>query len=97
MLGEEVPAIEFVALTFDGTLRAGRTAVVCKAEMLRCDVTLPFVLGTEGAGTAGEGEGTGKWPGMCCCNVFPERRRVLEWGMAAQRATGILLWALFLD
>ena len=84
MLSEKIFPVEFVAFAFDCTLWAGRTAVVCQAEMLRCDVAFPFVLGAEGASTAGEREGAGKRSGMRCSNVLAERGRVLERGVAAE-------------
>jgi hypothetical protein len=72
MLCEEIFAVELVAFTLNRALRTRRTAVKCKAEMLRCDVTLPFVLRAERASTAGEGEGAWEWSGMSGGDVFSE-------------------------
>lgn len=54
MLSEEILAVKLISLTFGGALWARRAAVICEAEMLRGNVTLPLVLGAEGAGAARE-------------------------------------------
>jgi hypothetical protein len=79
MLGEEVFTVEFVAFAFDCALRTRRAAVVREAEMLGGDVAFPFVLGAEGAGAAGEGEGAREWASMSCSNMLSEGRRIFEW------------------
>jgi len=83
MLSEKVFAIEFITFAFDGALWAGRAAVISEAEMLRGNMTLPFILRAECAGTASEGESTGEWSSMCSSDVFPEGGRVFEGCMAA--------------
>ena len=96
MLREQVFAVELISLAISAALRTGRATIILQAQVLGGYVTLPLVLGPERACTAGKGERTRERPRVSSCDMFAERRQVLEWGMATVATPRLLLRHLFL-
>lgn len=73
VLGEEIFAVEFVPFAFYGALRAGRTAIVCQAKMLRSYMPFPLIFRPKCTCAAGKGKCTGERACMRSGDVFAER------------------------
>lgn len=86
MLREQILAVKLVALGPGAVRNTAVAAIELQAQVLRGDVTLPFILGSKSPFASGKGEGTEKGSLVCFCVMLGRIATIAELGEIAVSA-----------